>query len=147
MITSIKINYNKNYLTKNGAPLQKVNLKTILDSHSHMPQKKKEQYGGLYCYLNSIKGEENLTFSGVFFIDLDTKGDNEWISHKIMEYSNPVFEKMPNAICIKYSFNKGLHVFVYDKEFEGVFKSIDEYNRIISLREISYLTSIMLLKP
>lgn len=126
-MTKILINYNKNYLTKNGAPLQKVNLKTILDSHSYMSQKKKEQYGGLYCYLNSTKGEENLTFSGVFFIDLDTKGDNEWISHKIMEYSNPVFEKMPNAICIKYSFNKGLHVFVYDKEFEGVSKSIDEY--------------------
>ena len=123
----ILINYSSKYRACNGDPLQNVELRTILDVHSHMPYKNKDQYGGMYCYLNPTKGEGDLIFSGLFFIDLDTKGDNEWISHKIMEYFTPITEKMPNVVCMKYSFNKGLHVFVYDKEFESVSKSADEY--------------------
>lgn len=121
------INYCKTYKSCNGDPLQTVDLNTLLDVHAHMPYKKKDQYGGVYCYLNPTKGESNLTFSGLFFIDLDTKDDNEWISHKIMEYFIPISEKMPNIVCMKYSFNKGLHVFIHDKEFESVSKSTDDY--------------------
>ena len=149
---SININYSKTYRLPNGAALVKRDLKDVLDEHNGLVYKSKEQYGGLYCYLNPIKGESDLDFSGLFFIDLDTKGDNEWISNKIFSHSQLIFEKMPNVVCIKFSFNKGIHIFVHDSRITGSDISIEEYRKQSQLwtaylcRVVKYVCDVDLLK-
>jgi hypothetical protein len=123
-MNNILINYSNSYYTKTGVALTRCELKALLESYTNLPNKKKDAYGGIYCYLNPTKqsSDDNgqLNFSGLFFIDIDSKGENEWITRRIFDYSNKLFLSMPNIVCMKISHSGGIHVIVYDKVFDSV---------------------------
>lgn len=121
-----KVNYSNKYFTKNGEKLQSVDMRELFEYYSNLPPMSKNQYGGIYCYNNPTKGESELNFNGLFFIDIDTKGINQWISDRIFNYSDRIFLKMPNILCIKLSYSKGIHVIVFnDESIDGV----EDYKR------------------
>lgn len=99
---STTIGFNPKHFSKNGEVLKNISNEELSQLAVLNQNKDKSQLFGIHTY-SGVKG--NFTGSNVYFVDIDSKVDVDWV----FEHTNEIFLCCPDVLFMQKSFSGKLH--------------------------------------